>query len=109
MVNYITAISLLIQFSMFWHLLFFKEVNGFVNSPRITVLFPGITCQSLFQNVFINFVISETSKGKIKQEVDLVFMLTGLSVVSPVHFLPAGYFWEVVVGVHRLALCKSLV
>ena len=82
-INYITAISLLIQCSMFWHVLFFEEVDGFVNSPRITFLsnLPGITYQSLFQNVFIKFVIFEM---KIKQEVDLVFFLTGLSVVSPV-------------------------
>ena len=68
---------------MFWHVLFFEEVDGFVNSPRITFLsnLPGITYQSLFQNVFIKFVIFEM---KIKQEVDLVFFLTGLSVVSPV-------------------------
>ena len=45
----------------------------FIKSPGLPVRapnLPGNTYRGLFQNFFINFVIFEMSKRKIKQEVD---------------------------------------
>ena len=41
---------------------------------------PGNTYRGLFQNFFINFVIFEMSKRKIKQEVDLVLLFQLFSI-----------------------------
>ena len=58
-------------------------LSGPANSPRFPFSsnlpvrasnLPGNTYQDLFQNFFINFVIFETSKRKIKQEVYLVLL-----------------------------------
>ena len=50
------------------------------NLPARASNLPGNTYQGLFQNFFINFVIFETSKRKIKQEVDLVLLFELLSI-----------------------------
>ena len=56
---------------------FFIKPPGLpVRAPNL----PGNTYRDLFQNFFINFIIFEMSKRKIKQEMDLVLLFALLSI-----------------------------
>ena len=59
---------------------FSRESPSLIKSPSLPVLRPlWNTYRGLFQNSFINFVILEMSKTKIKQELDLVLLFELIS------------------------------
>ena len=59
---------------------FSRESPSLIKSPSLPVLRPLWNAyRGLFQNSFINFVILEMSKTKIKQELDLVLLFELIS------------------------------
>ena len=55
----------------------------FIKSPGLPVRaqnLPANTCRGLFQKFFINFIISEISKRRIKKELDLVLLFELFSI-----------------------------
>ena len=72
------AAKIVAMFAYLSTLLVFPGVSKFfIKSPGLPVRAPNLpanTYRGHFQNFFINFIISETSKMKIKQELDLVLL-----------------------------------